>query len=48
MQSLGLSGVENIRSWIRSTANRIGTAPLNSPVSGYTYDGEREGVVKAP
>ena len=48
MQVLGLSGVETIRSWIRSTANRIGDAPLNSPTSSYTFDGEREGVVKAP
>ncbi len=44
----GLSGVENIRGLIRSTADRIGTAPLNSPTSSYTFDGDREGVVKAP
>ncbi|PYS08188.1 MAG: hypothetical protein DMG15_27910 [Acidobacteria bacterium] len=47
MQS-GMSGVENIRGFIRSSANRIGIAPLDSPFSEYTFDGEREGIAQAP
>lgn len=47
MQS-GLSGVETIRSTIRNNADRKGTAPLNSPTSGYTYDREREGIAQSP
>lgn len=42
------SGVGSIRSNIRNTADRKGTAPLNSPTGGYSYDGEREGIGKAP
>ncbi|MBI2817158.1 MAG: S8 family serine peptidase [Acidobacteria bacterium] len=38
----------NVRSTLRSTADKPGTAPINSPASGYTYDGEREGVAQAP
>jgi subtilisin len=38
---------EVARSTIRSSAFRIGVAPLNSPTSSYTFDGEREGVVSA-
>lgn len=33
---------------IRSGADRIGVAPLNSPTGGYTFDGEREGILFAP
>jgi len=38
----------DIRSRIESSADRKGTAPLNSPSVAYTFDGEREGVVSAP
>jgi len=44
----GMSGVENIRGFIRSSADRIGIAPLDSPSSDYTFDGEREGIAQAP
>ena len=44
----GNSGVENIRSILRSTASQLGTAPIDSRLSGYTFDGEREGIAKAP
>ena len=47
MQS-GMSGVENIRGFIRSSADRIGIAPLDSPTTGYSFDGEREGIARAP
>src|SRR2546425_5569246 len=47
MQS-GMAGVENIRGFIRSSADRIGIAPLDSPSSDYTFDGEREGITQAP
>jgi len=43
-----LSGVETIRTWIRQNAQRINTAPLNSPTGGYSFDGEREGIAQAP
>ncbi|MBI2876830.1 MAG: S8 family serine peptidase [Candidatus Tectomicrobia bacterium] len=33
---------------IRSAANRVGIAPLNSPTRSYSFDGEREGVLWAP
>jgi subtilisin len=39
---------EAVRSTIRGGASVIGTAPLNSPTSTYTFDGEREGVLSAP
>jgi subtilisin family serine protease len=38
---------EAARTTIRETANRQGTAPLDSPTSSYSFDGEREGVVSA-
>jgi len=45
----GWSAVENIRDGIRSLyADRVGVAPLDSPTSGYSFDGEREGIAKAP
>jgi subtilisin len=49
-KALSLSSVllpEVARSKIRATADKLGVAPLNSPTLGYTYDGEREGVVWA-
>ncbi len=44
----GVLGVENIRFTIRSNAQRLGSVPLDSPTSSYTFDLEREGIVKAP
>lgn len=38
---------ELARGTIRTTAFRIGEAPLNSPTNGYTFDGEREGIASA-
>ncbi|MDH3975402.1 MAG: S8 family serine peptidase [Deltaproteobacteria bacterium] len=38
---------EVVRSGIKNNAFLIGTAPLDSPVSSYTYDGIREGVISA-
>lgn len=37
-----------VASRIESTADRKGVAPLDSPTSGYSFDGEREGVAWAP
>ncbi len=39
---------ELARSRIRNTADRPGTAPLDSPILEYTFDGAREGIVWAP
>lgn len=39
--------VDYVRSALRSSAARIASAPLNSPTTTYTFDGEREGVVSA-
>ena len=38
----------DVRSKIESSADRKGTAPLNSPTSSYSFDGEREGIASAP
>ena len=47
--SLGLSlAPENARTRLRNSVDRFGTAPLDSPLLEYTYDGEKEGVVWAP
>jgi subtilisin family serine protease len=47
--SLGLSlPPETARTRIRNNAIRRGTAPLDSVLEEYTYDGEREGVIWAP
>ncbi|MBI4479949.1 MAG: S8 family serine peptidase [Acidobacteria bacterium] len=39
---------ESARTRIRANAIRPGTAPLDSEVDGYTFDGQREGVIWAP
>jgi subtilisin len=39
---------EQIRTRIRNGAGNIGSAPLNSPTTSYTFDGLREGVLSAP
>ena len=47
--SLGLTlSPEFARTQIRNGATRVGTAPLDSPETEYTFDGEREGVIWAP
>src|SRR5262245_916933 len=38
---------ETVRNLIRSSASRIGIAPLDSPTNGYSFDGEREGILSA-
>jgi subtilisin len=38
---------ENVRCRIQKSASRLGIAPLNSPVTSYTYDGQREGILSA-
>jgi len=38
----------DIRQYLQLDADRIGTAPLDSPSSQYTDDGVREGVAQAP
>jgi subtilisin family serine protease len=39
-------GVETFRTQLRGGAAGAGSAPLASPTSSYSYDGEREGVVQ--
>jgi subtilisin family serine protease len=47
--SLGLSlSPEVARTRIRNNVDRVGTAPIDSPLEEYTFDGEREGVIWAP
>jgi subtilisin len=46
-QSGGTLAPEAIRNLIMTSASRIGIAPLNSPTSGYTFDGDREGILSA-
>ena len=41
-------GTENIRVTLRTTAQGLLNAPLDSPTSSYSFDGEREGIAKAP
>ncbi|MDO8541915.1 MAG: S8 family serine peptidase [Opitutaceae bacterium] len=41
-------GAEDIRDRLSAGATNAGTTPLDSPTSGYTYDGAREGVLNAP
>jgi subtilisin len=40
--------VADIRQFLALGADRVGIAPLNSPTGGYTFDGQREGIAKAP
>ena len=47
-QKLGAISPENARARIRNNVARWGTAPLDSAVEGYTFDGEREGILWAP
>ena len=38
----------DIRGLLPSDVDRAGTAPLDSPTSSYSFDGEREGIAQAP
>lgn len=38
---------EVARATIMTSASRVGVAPLNSPTSSYSFDGEREGILSA-
>jgi len=40
--------VDDIRQFLESDAARVGVAPLDSPTGSYSFDGEREGIAKAP
>jgi subtilisin len=46
-QAGGTLGVEVARAKVMHGADRVGVAPLDSPTSCYTYDGDREGVLSA-
>jgi serine protease len=39
---------DGIRQQLILTADKKGIAPLNSPTSSYSFDGQREGITKAP
>ncbi len=41
-------GMEYLRGLLRQHADRGGEAPLDSPSSAYSFDGEREGIARAP
>jgi subtilisin family serine protease len=48
MVQKGVSGPEAIRHSLRNFAQSAGSVPLDSPASSYSFDGEREGIAKAP
>jgi subtilisin family serine protease len=39
---------DDIRQRLRASARAVATAPIDSPAGGYSFDGEREGIVWAP
>jgi subtilisin family serine protease len=41
-------GPEGVRGYLQTNASAKQTAPLDSPTSSYSFDGEREGVAVAP
>ncbi|MFN3324539.1 MAG: S8 family serine peptidase [Bryobacteraceae bacterium] len=47
-QSLPGYTPEGVRTWLRTNGSNIGSAPKHSPTSSYTFDGEHEGIAKAP
>lgn len=47
-EKIGSLTPENARSAIKLGADLAGSVPLDSPTSGYTFDGVREGVLSAP
>jgi subtilisin family serine protease len=46
-QSAGLTP-DDVRRRLRVGADNVNVAPFDSPASGYSFDGEREGIVSAP
>ncbi|HYV63894.1 MAG TPA: S8 family serine peptidase, partial [Bryobacteraceae bacterium] len=48
----GAKTVEGVRSWLKTNASRVGTAPLDHPWANvafpYTFDTVREGIAQAP
>jgi len=48
----GATTVEGVRSWLKTNASRVGTAPLDHPWANvafpYTFDTVREGIAQAP
>jgi subtilisin len=44
----GLLRPEDARATLRAKAALVGEAPLDSPTTGYSFDGEREGILSAP
>jgi subtilisin len=48
LQSHPVWSAEDVRSELRTTAQGVGTVPFNSPTASYTFDGDREGIAKAP
>jgi subtilisin family serine protease len=40
--------LSDVRRRLRQGADAADTAPIDSPAGGYSYDGEREGVLSAP
>jgi subtilisin family serine protease len=47
-QQNALYTVSDVRHFLSAGAAGVGTVPRDSPTSGYTFDGVREGIVKAP
>jgi subtilisin len=47
-QSGGSMDPETARAKVMQGADLVGTAPLDSPTTCYTFDGDREGVLSAP
>ena len=41
-------GPEDVRAAVMTGADRVGTAPLDSPTTCYTFDEEREGILWVP
>jgi subtilisin family serine protease len=48
LYQMGITAPEIARSWLRDNAEGKGVTPVNSPTASYTFDGEREGIAKAP
>jgi hypothetical protein len=48
LNSAGLLHPEDARATLRAKAALVGEAPLDAPTTGYSFDGEREGILSAP
>ena len=48
LNSAGLLHPEDARAALRAKAALVGEAPLDAPTTGYSFDGEREGILSAP